>query len=552
MATLSSLLGPGTAVASTFSGLGTNTSTPATAIAPAKPATPAVPSLAALAAGTKSATALPGANPMGNTSVSTPAIPALSQVDTSSFTPGQLAAFNAAKALIPGSNASNASLVTNALGLGAPATPPATPAVPTVAAPLSAGNVTGASGTVVNPNTGAAVPVPALPATAPTTTPVASTSPAVPATTPTSVYGTSTSGLSALGATNPANTGAGVAGYDTAVENLANFEAGLQGELGATAKQSIPLPFIQGQQQVENTENAGILSALQGAVTSAQGGVQLGISGYNAQEGALSSAAGLTAPQSGAAFFGSPETGSLVGGGSAAMASAVALQAQKIANGTTDPASALAALSAYGQPAVDALQQALGPSFNLNQAEGSAAAQATNATTAGTATPSAENTIYQSALSDYSDLTQYTSNVSGLGSLLTSGMTSASGVPINPTDSQYANMTIAAFRQQLSSPSQAQFDSTLAALQSKVSGMLSIGGSETPTQLTSDANSIINGTAPVGTLNATLTRIQDEGDTLLTNQAAKVNTAKANIASPSTNLGTSGSSSSSGWDSITY
>ena len=377
-------------------------------------------------------------------------------------------------------------------------------------------------------------------------------------------------GLTSLAATNPANSGPGVAGYDTAVNNLSNFESGLQTELGNTGKQAIPMPFIQGQQQVENTENSGILSALSNAVTQAQTGVQLGETGTQIQEtglneagtlanagqntaqNALTAAASATQPVAGATFFGTPETGGMVGTGSADMASAVALQAEKLQNGTTDPASAAAALSAYGQPGVNALQQALGANFSIPGASGAAAATESNTALAGTATPTAENAVYQQATTDYANLQQAVSNVSGLGSTLVSGMTDSSGNTINPTASKWANMTIAQVENQLSSPSQAQFKSTLAALQAKVSGMLSIGGNETPTQLTSDANSIIDGSAPLGTLQATLDRIQSEGNTLLTTQANKVNTAKANITPPSSNLGTNSGSSSSaapaGWN----
>jgi len=444
--------------------------------------------------------------------------------------------------------------------------------------PSTSGNaiVTTPSGAQVNQYTGALV----------TPAPSSSNFGSTP-TVPNSIFGTATSGLSSAGqgtspvapsvqglqslaAVNPANSGPGVSGYDTAVENLANFESGLQTELGNTGRQPIPMPFIQGQQQVIGEQNQGILAALSNAVSQAQTGVQLGETGVGLQEtglneagtlanagqttkqNALEEAAAATQPVAGATFFGTPETGGMVGTGSADMASAVALQAEKLQNGTTDPASAAAALAAYGQPGINALQQALGANFSIPGATGSAAATESNTELSGTATPTAESSIYQQALSDYSNLQTYTQNVDGFGQLLTSGMTDSSGNAINPTSDKYTNMTIAAFRNELSSPSQAQFDSTLAALRAKVSGMLSIGGSETPTQLTTDANSIINGSAPVGTLQATLDRIQQEGQTLLTNQAQKVNTAKQNITPPSTsNFGTGGSSSGavpSGWN----
>ena len=468
-----------------------------------------------------------------------------------------------------------------------PAVPnvPTTPAIPgTTPAAIqqnpstqNSAIVTTPSGAQVNQYTGALI----------NPAPVSSTNMGSTPTVPNSIFGSATTalngagtgtqpvtpavqGLTSLAATNPANSGPGVSGYDTAVNNLANFESSLQTQLGNTGKQAIPMPFIQGQQQVENTENSGILSALSNAVTQAQTGVQLGEAGTQIQEtglneagtlanagqntaqNALTAAASATQPVAGASFFGTPETGGMVGTGSAAMQSAVALQAEKLQNGTTDPASAAAALSAYGQAGTNALQAALGPNFSIPGATGAAAATESNTALSGTATPTAENAVYQQATTDYANLQQAVSNVSGLGSTLVAGMTDSSGNTINPTASKWANMTISQVENQLSSPSQAQFKSTLAALQAKVSGMLSIGGNETPTQLTSDANSIIDGSAPLGTLQATLDRIQSEGNTLLTTQANKVNTAKSNITPPSSNLGTNSGSSSSaapaGWN----
>lgn len=451
--------------------------------------------------------------------------------------------------------------------VAAPMTP-ATPFISKVGQNPSVGPgaiVTTPSGASVNQYTGALIK-PAVPG---------GTTPTVP----NSIFGTSTGalanagtstspvtpavqGLTSLAASNPATGTQAYDDYQKSVGDLQAFEIAMQKGFGNIGSQPIPMPFIQGQQQVMNTENAGILDALQQAVLEKQQAIGLGIQGAGAQgtflssagnlansgqatkQSALATAAGATAPVAGASFFGTPETGGMVGEGSQAMHDAVALQVQKLQNGTTDPRSALAALSAYGQVGVNALQAALGPDFNLNTASGTAAAQTSNAGLAGTATPEAANAVYQKAYGDYQNLQQATSNVDQFGTLLTEGMTDSTGNAINPTASKYANMTIAQFRSQLSSPQQAQFDSTLAALRAKVSGMLSIGGSETPTQLTSDANGIIDGSAPIGTLKATLSRIQNEGNIMMQNQATKVNQAKQNITPPSqSNFGTKGSAS---------
>lgn len=159
-------------------------------------------------------------------------------------------------------------------------------------------------------------------------------------------------------------------------------------------------------------------------------------------------------------------------------------------------------------------------------------AQAQNTITSGTATPEAYRGIYQNALNDYTNLQQSVQNVDQFGNLLTSNMTSGG---INPSDVKYANQTLAQIRGQLSSGAQAQYDTTLAALKSKVSGMLSVGGNETPTAITADAQKILDGSLPLSALNDVLSRIQTEGNILLTNQANKVNTAKSGTMAPGTN-----------------
>lgn len=158
-------------------------------------------------------------------------------------------------------------------------------------------------------------------------------------------------------------------------------------------------------------------------------------------------------------------------------------------------------------------------------------AQASNTQVAGTAGVTANQSVFNQAYGEYTTLQQSVQNVDQFGNLLLSGMKDNQGNTINPSDVRYANMTLAALRQQVSSGQQAQFDSTLAALQSKVSGLLSVGGNEIPTLLSSQATQIVNGTLPFKSLGDVLTRIQSEGNILLGTSANKVNSAYAGIQS---------------------
>lgn len=311
----------------------------------------------------------------------------------------------------------------------------------------------------------------------------------------------------------------------------ANIEAHPSDSAFQMGREAIASRSIEGQRQ-SLADQVSAFAAQRAASTEAfkgQAAAQQGAGGVINQAGGLyNSAAGLAQPQ--LAGFNQQAFNPLDSSfsGSGASDAAVQQQVAQVKAGKSAQ-QALSDLSAYGQPAVDALNKALGTNFNFNANAGSAAAGQHNAALASSATPDAYNSIYQGALSDYTNLTQSVQNVDGFGNLLTSNMTSGG---INPTDVKYANKTLAQIRGQLSSSAQAQYDTTLAALRSKISGMLSIGGNETPTAITADAHKILDGSLPLNQLNDVLNRIQGEGNILLTNQAAKVNAAKAGTMGP--------------------
>lgn len=168
-------------------------------------------------------------------------------------------------------------------------------------------------------------------------------------------------------------------------------------------------------------------------------------------------------------------------------------------------------------------------------------AQAANTQTAGTAGVQANQQVFTKAYGDYKTLENAVGNVDQFGNLLIQNMGG-----INPSDARYANQTIAQIRGQLSSPQQAQFDTTLAALTSKVSGLLSVGGNEIPTDISAAANKIIDGSLPVGSLTAVLGRIQQEGNILLQNQGNLVNSSYAGLGGSSSTPASGQTSASSG------
>ncbi len=215
-------------------------------------------------------------------------------------------------------------------------------------------------------------------------------------------------------------------------------------------------------------------------------------------------------------------TGQSIGGGGVALQSAVQQALQQIKNGAgyTNAING-SGLSHFGPAGITALQQALPQGFNINQSDASASAQANNINTAGTAVTSANAAAYAANLNPYLQLKNTVSNVDQFGNLLISTMQDGG---INPFDVKYANQTLAQVRGELSSAQQATFDNTYASLKSRVSGLLATGGAEIPTQITADANKVLDGSLPLQSLSAVLTRIGAEGQILLQNQANLVNT----------------------------
>ncbi len=321
-------------------------------------------------------------------------------------------------------------------------------------------------------------------------------------------------GYSTTGTSPVAEGNAGVIARNTA-EQEAAIQAGAQTALQGTGQE------LTGQNQAANAANEAAGTALTGQ--SNQIGAQtaagnLGNTAQATQQSGLNSAGVLAQPQLGS--IGQVPFSPLD-------------QGQGSILGTTQTGGVDAAGNLLGKfQGAQAAGAAPGQTQASNiQTLGTAGAQgqASNIKTAATAGVEANQAVFNKAYDTYTQLQNTVQNVDQFGSLLTSGMVAADGTTINPSDVKYANQKLADVRAQLSSAQQATYDTTLAALRSKVSGLLSVGGNEIPTDISSDARKILDGTLPLGSLNAVLSRIQNEGNILLKNQADVVNTAYSGI-----------------------
>lgn len=306
-------------------------------------------------------------------------------------------------------------------------------------------------------------------------------------------------------------------------------------------------------QQITAGNEAGQLGATaQGQqVTAGADAGQLGQGQQNAQITAATNAASAAHPEQVpyGTQYGSPadiaaaNANGTSGGGALNPLNNVSSIAQQVISGQISPSQAYSMggnITNWQGVLNQAIQQAK-PGFNTATAEGSYAAKQSNTTTAGTAATTAASDLYKSTYPQVQQLNTTTNNIDQFGNVLLGTMVAPDGTTINPTDSKYGNQTISVIRGQLSSAQQAQFDTTFAQLKAQIASLLSSGGSQIPTQITEDANKIIDGSAPLSTLTATLARIKTEGGILAQNLQGQLNSAGGSLGISPT--GTSGKTS---------
>lgn len=170
---------------------------------------------------------------------------------------------------------------------------------------------------------------------------------------------------------------------------------------------------------------------------------------------------------------------------------------------------------------------------------GSAQAAQNNAQTAGTAGVTANQGVYNTALSSLANYQTMAANIKSFGD---QAIQNISTLPL--TSSQLANTTINQASSQFNSPQFAQFNANIQGLQARVSALLGTG--EIPSSATAGAQAIVNGSLNLGSLQATMNQINNEASAIVSNQADTAQKAYQNIQSGTGSQTSSGSTVSAG------
>ncbi len=365
---------------------------------------------------------------------------------------------------------------------------------------------------------------------------------------------------------NLANT-ANNPGVQTAYQNLQELENEYANKGADIAGTPTDLSLAGGRQGILNqlfaAKQAAAQTAIQNAITEQQTkqsaynqAASQGIQEQQTAQGAYEKAAGLLAPVPGVAYgtqtFIPQNAGQPTGSTEPVSPSdPFYAQMQTYASALVNNQPASIPSSVSGNPALMAqlltMAQQINPSFNFNTAAGIGAAQQSNAEMGGTASVSANQNVYNNALSTLTQYQQMAANIKSFGDQLVSNMQTAG---INPSSAQYANMTLNELQTQFSNSGYAVFNANIQGLQARVASLLQTG--EIPTSATGAAQQVINGNISLSAMQATLQQINNEADAIVSNQSKIAQTAYGNIqnnASASTtagNVGNPGSSSGTG------
>ncbi len=324
---------------------------------------------------------------------------------------------------------------------------------------------------------------------------------------------------------------------------IAELRTNLASGIGGIASQPQTLNYGVGRQNQLVTQEAAKESALQGELQSE-------IAAGTQNIGALQGIAGLTAPQQNFPFVFDPATGKFTtpgvsGGATGGTSGAPTLTynpqtdanalAQAVIANKVPYSDAVAAMGYAGTTAKALLTSAiLAQGGDLTRIQANQSVTQSNIQTAGTTPTNAAAALYTATYPQVIQLQTTTNNIDQFGNLLLSNVQG-----LNPTILKAGNATIAEVRSQLSSAQQAQFDTTFAQLRAQIANLLSTGGAQIPTQITADANKIIDGTASIGTISATLDRIKAEGNILISNLQKQQNVGGSTIGAPQVGVPTS-------------
>lgn len=295
--------------------------------------------------------------------------------------------------------------------------------------------------------------------------------------------GEASTGSTAVGGGNARLTQAVTADKQQAAATAGNFE------LSALDRQLT----AQGQAQ------SG-LNAAGGLANTAQGQIQSG----------LSNATGAAAPilsAYGQANYGIGGTGGELTPGSA-IDTALNQYAQQAATGQISAIPSSITSNPVLNAELNRRAQAINPSYNPIASAAQGQATASNIQTAGTTQTQNNADLYSQYNSQYVNTSNALNQVESLGSL---ALQTAQGGSINPFTVKAANQTLSALKSQLTSPSQATFDQSMAAFQGALSQLLSNSSNVTPTQISTWSGQIADGSMPVETLQAIYNQGLTEG-----------------------------------------
>lgn len=319
--------------------------------------------------------------------------------------------------------------------------------------------------------------------------------------------------------------------YQKDVANLNQSRLNEANTLAANAENPIPLEFQQGRAQVLQSQYQQQQDAYAQQAAADIAAATAATGQQTAQLGGAEAAAGVATPQVGAygQTFYNPLTGQTTGGTAGVSSSDpfyATLQgyANDLAN--NQPGAVPSSISGNSVLWNQVLQMAkqINPNFNYNAAVGAGNAQTSNVQTGGTAATTANQGVYNNALSSLTNYQNMAANIKSFGTQLQSNMTTAG---INPTASQWANKTLNDLQSQFSSAGYSVFNANIQGLQARVSDLLNTG--EIPSSATAGAQAIVNGNITLGAMTATLNQINNEASAIVSNQQSIANKAFTNI-----------------------
>lgn len=303
-----------------------------------------------------------------------------------------------------------------------------------------------------------------------------------------------------------------------------------------------PSSILQGNAATQAQVAAERESALASGEQAALLGTGQQLTAQQQEQQGLTSAGTLAQPQGTYPFVFNPSTGTFTNSGGGVMTPTQIATA--INSGQMSPDQGLQAGSYLGSSAqsqIASAMQGINPNYNWNTGAASAAATASNVGTAGTATTSAYNSIYQQATTTGANYTTAQNNINSLGTNVLSLMANTPG--INPTDSKLLNSKLNDLQTQFNSPEYANFNAQILALQRAVANYLQNG--EIPTTATQGAQSIADGSVTVGALEGALKGVGSDLTSAIDAQKITAQYAKTQLGTSdtgSTQSSTSGSS----------